>query len=249
MSDTNIDKDEAFLDVGCSNHESIIPISDDEAAWMSYKGPFETHLRQARAIGQDLSEWWEETLSVSDLESCVGAYNYKKDQLWFFFPNYTDSDFPTGIIFVYDRKARALGYNNVWYYFKSDHAALASLVNDDADLLTNDGTDIVNWNSGTEAETVSTVLRMLLLEGPERSKRKQTLFKWIYVEGTFGDTITARIYLDGSGTPVNLSLSTTTYEAFIRYLAETFELEIISSASTNDIEYKRIQIALQPKSF
>jgi hypothetical protein len=248
ITDTNIDKDESFLDVGCTNDESIIQISDDEAAWMSYKGPYELQLRQSRFIGQDLSEWWETTLTDAEKEACVGAYNYRKDQIWFFFPTYSDADYPNGIIFVYDRHARKMGYDHVWYYFKSDHAALSSCVNDDGHLLTNNAADIVDWNHGTPTETVETIIKLLSVTGPERTQRLRTHVKWLFVDGTFGDTITANIYLNGSATPVALSFDAN-YEAFVRYLAETFEVELTSPASLNDVEYKKIQFKMKAKSF
>ena len=227
LSDSNIEKDESFLEVGCTNHDSIIKISDDEIAWMSYKGPYELKLRQSRFIGQDISEWWEETLTDAEKEACVGAYNYRKDQIWWFFPTYSDTNYPNGIIFVYDRHAKRMGYDHVWYYFKSDHAALAACVNDDGHLLTNNATDLVDWNNDTPTETVETILKLLLLQGPNRSQRLRTYAKWLFVDGTFGDTISANIYLNGSSTPVALSFDAD-YEAFIRYLAESFEMELTS---------------------
>jgi hypothetical protein len=248
LGEANIDKDESFLEVGCSTHESIIQISDDEGAWMSYKGPYETYLRQAHYIGQDLSEWWDDILSDAEKEACIGAYNYRKDQLWFFFPTYSDSNYPNGIIFVYDRRARALGYKHVWYYFKSDHAALARCMNDDGHLLTNNGTAIVDWNADSANETVETIVKLLLMEGPDRHKRLRTYVKWIFVDGTFGDTITANIYINGSSTPVALTFEDN-YEAFVRYLCQTFEVELTSPASTNDIEYNKIQLKMKAKSF
>ena len=248
LSEKSIDKDESFLDVGCSSDESILSLSDDEAAWMSYKGPYEIRLRQSRFLGQDISEWWETTLSDAEKEACVAGYNYRKDQIWFFFPTYSDSDYPNGIIFVYDRHARRMGYKHVWYYFKSDHAALSMCINDDGHLLSNDGAAIVDWNHATPTETVETIMKFLLLSGPERHQRLRMYVKWLFVDGTFGDTITANIYINGSGTPVALSFDAD-YEAFVRYLAETFEVELTSPASLNDIEYNKIQFKMKAKSF
>jgi len=244
LDNANSNQDDSFLNVGCSSHESIVRLTDDVVAWMSYRGPYRTE----RFIGLHLKKWWDETLTDAQKEACVGAFNHRKNQILFSFPTYTDSDFSNGIIFVYDLNAVAAGYGSAWWYFAADNAVNMQTLNDDGHLLTASATKIVDWNADTANETVSSLLKLLLLKGPKYTKRIKTLFKKVFVDYTSDDTITARIYKDGSGTPVNLTMNATTLEAFISYLGETLELEVITSASSNTLEYSRLQLELKAMS-
>ena len=247
LTNTQQSQDDDLLDYGCTNHESIVKLSDYVVAWMSYKGPVMAIGRQTHFIGEPLFKWWNETLSAAEMAACVAGYNYLKDQIWFCFPTYTDTDFPNGIIFVFDRKAFRRQFISPWFYFSADTEVLMKTISDDGHLLTASLTEIVDWN-GTPDETVNTLVKLLIMKNPRFGKRAGISYKKVFVDYVSDDTPTARIYLDGSGTPVNLTLDAD-YESFINYIAETLELEIITSASANSVDIKGIQLEFRPKGF
>ena len=229
-----------FNELGCK-------INDDFIAWMSYKGPHVMLQRQSKYIGELLHPWWLNTLSITQLEGCITAYNQKNDQLWFYIPGYTTSPYTYGIIFVFDMLSYRQGLG-AWYYFKSDKTFVHRCLNRDGHLLFNTAGYLVDFDGGTPDEDVDTLLKMLVLKNSVYGDRARLSMKRLYLDFTSDDTPTARIYMDGSGTPVNLTLNGNK-EAFIHYICQTLELEVITSASDNSVEVDQIALEFRPKRF
>ena len=251
ISNTVQDEDQNFLEVGSVGQESIVKISDYEAAWMSYKGPYMIVGRNPVYIGEPLYKWWNGLMTDAEMESCVTAYRYKTDQIWFIFKDYTDTDFANGIIFVFDRKAFKRDQTKAWYYFSTDLDLVSATLNDDGHLLANDADTLADFDPYTtnaSDESVSTALKMMLLKNQRYGKRANLSMKNVFVDYDSSDTPTVRFYLDGSGTPVALTLDAN-LESMIHYMAETFELEVITAASKNTVEINKIQLEFKPKRF
>ena len=124
-------------------------------------------------------------------------------------------------------------------------------MNNDGHLLANDADTLADFDPDTTDaadESVSSALKMKLLENPRYGKRAKLSMKNVFIDYDSSDSPTVRFYLDGSGTPTSLTLDGN-YEAMIHYLAKTFELEVITAASQNTVDMNRIQLEFRPKRF
>lgn len=250
ITEGKAEQDDEFLNFGLTNSAAIVKTTDYEIAWMSYKGPVMAVMRDVRFIGSQLHDWWIDEFTAAEKESCIAGYNYHSDQIWFAFPDYSTAPFTNGVIFVFDVKAYKNNFISPWFTFKSDTKINYKTLNDDGDFLTGSDTKIVNWNSLTDDEDVDTLLRMLVLKNPRYSKRAKLVLKKLFIDYVINDndTITAKIYKDGSSSAVTLTLNDN-YEAFLHYIVEQFEIEIITASNSYDASINRLQCEFRPKRF
>ena len=249
LSNTATQQDDSFLNVGCVGQRSIAKIDDNFIAWMSYKGPYIMINRESKYIGELIQTWFlgSSRLSNTILETTITAYNKLRDQIWFIVPGYTTTPFTTAIIFVFDMTSYRKGMA-AWFYFQTNMTVADQTINIDGHLLAIEDDLLVDFNGTTPDETVSSLLRMLLLKNDVYGERARLSMKKLYLDYTGGDTVVARVYMDGSGTPVNLTLNANK-EAYIHYLCQTLDLEVYTSATDDDFEIDKIALEFRPKVF
>jgi len=238
-----------ILEVGCTNFDSIIKAKERLIAFMSYNGPWLINDNQSQFIGEALREWWEDKLSQADLESCVGMYNHKKEWIIFDFPNYTDSVFTNGIMFVFDIRAMRANKFSPWWLLQSNKKFIAQTLNDDQELLAADATSIVNFNSGTINENLNMQVLIGLFVNAEFARKLNIKKLGIeFVDNTIGfNNLTINVYVDsdvGTATPT-FTLSqgpTESRESFVQRIATKFDLELVSQNSNTDFTLKTIKL-------
>ena len=238
-------QDEDYLNAILVSNRAKVKIDDDTVAFMSYNGPILIEGRNVNTgIGWHLREWWLDTFSQSELEACVVGYNFKEEEIWFSFPTYSTSPYTNGIIFVFDMKAYKQEYISPWWRIKTDIAVKAFTVNTQFNLIGADETKVVDFNTAGTDETVSTALKLKVLENPKISGKVR--FDRLYLDKDGSDTVTPACYFDGSSSAAISPTFNSDECAFMRYVAKTVEVEMTTSASTNDLELKKIQLSYKP---
>ena len=241
INDGDSYQNEEYLNAILVSNRAKTKIDDNTVILMSYQGPI---LISGRTIDSDIGlqerEWWLETFTKAQMEACIVGYNFKEQEVWFSFPTYTTSPYTNGIIFVFDLKAFRMKYSSAWWRVKTDSKILAFALNSQYNLLGGVSNKVIDFNTaGTE--TVSTALKLKMLSNPLISKKGR--YDSIYVDNTSSDTIAVDCYFDEAGS-ADLSLTLNADEtAFMKYMAKTLEVELTTSASTNDLAYHKIQIS------
>jgi len=239
------EQDDDFSNSILAHTKSIVKISDALIAFMSYNGPRIIAGREEIPIGETLAQWWNETLSQAQKEACVAGYNFLHEELYFSFPTYTTSPYTNGVVFVFDMKAWRNEYVSPWWIFSCDTPIYSfegpNLLQH---LLAGGLTKIIDVDGGG-AESFATSYKMKLLQNPVPGKK--VWWDRVYADVETSDTVTANLYFDGSASPVALSLNSD-LNGFIRYMKETFELELATAASTNTVEHKGMLLSFTPRS-
>jgi len=248
VTDGDAYQEDEFLDRGLVNQKALVKISDDLVAGFDYKGPWILSNRNFRDIGTLLREWWDDKLSDTVKDGCIAGYNHLKEQLWFSFPDYTDSDYPNGIIFVYDMRAERLGISNPWWILKSDIPLKDFTINQDLHLLSTNGestSKIVDFNQAGTDENVETNLKIKMIQNPLIGRKMQ--IDKVRVRYSGDDDITVKMYYDESSSPDTTVNVNSDKNTFVRQICKTFELELESAESTNDLDYREIQVTYKNK--
>ena len=256
LSNTNVEQDDNFFDVGLVHQKALFQLSDDEFAFMSYKGPYLVRGRQKIYIGQGINPWFERTegepyFTDAQKEACVVGYNHLKELIFFSFPTYTTSPYTYGVVFVFDIRAHRAEMEP-WWVLKSDLAFSTFCVNNDLHLLAGfaggGGASgrVVDFNASTANETVSTRLVFNLLKA---GKRQKMLFHRLYLDIDTDDTVTINAYYDESATPTALSALNTDNEVQIGQMKQSMKLEISTAASANDVELSKMELKLLPRPY
>lgn len=242
LSNEQADQDDRYLDAILTNAKSIVNITDDEVAFMTYKGAYLISGRRPIFIGEHLKEWWNDNLTASQKEACVGGYNHEHNEVWFSFPTYTTSPYTSGVIMVFDLEGYRRDGLSPWWFVQTDKAVLAMDLNTQYKLIAGAATSVVNFD-GSGAETVSTTYKVKLLKNIIPSRR----VRWgrIHVDTETSDTVSCNLYFDGSATPVALTLNTD-LKGLIQYLKKTLEVEITTAASTNSVEHLGMVLEFTP---
>lgn len=239
------EQDDDFSNSILAHTKSIAKISDALIAFMSYNGPRIIAGREEIPIGETLSQWWNETLTQAQKEACVAGYNFLHEELYFSFPTYTTSPYTNGIVFVFDMKAWRNDYISPWWIFSCDTPIYSfegpNLLQH---LLAGGLTKIIDIDGGG-AESFATSYKMKLMQNPVPGKK--VWWDRVYADVETSDTVTANLYFDGSASAVALSLNSD-LNGFIRYMKETFELELATAASTNTVEHKGMLLSFTPRS-
>lgn len=239
-------QNDAYLDAILTNAESIVKISDDEVAFMAYDGPYLVKGRQTVPIGEHLNTWFKGVsakLTQSQLEGCIAGFNDENNEVWFSFPDYTTSPFTTGLIMVFDLKGFRKDMVSPWWFVKTDAAIKSFTTSVDRKLLGGAATKIVDFDT-VGSETVDTAIKFKLMQNvvPNRQVR------WgrVFVRSSTSDTITCNAYFDGSASAVAISLNAD-LNGFIRYMKETLELELTTSATVNTVEHQGLMLEFGTK--
>ena len=244
-SSNEAEQDSEFLNVGAVSHRAIVAPSDEVVAVMTYKGPMLISNRRPIEIGKHLNDWWLSTFTKAQMEACVAGYNHMNDEIIFSFPTYATSPYTTGIVFVFDMNAwREQTALSPWWILKTDAAIKAMDLNNQLHLIGGMATKIVDFDSASGTETVSTSYKMKMLQGP--IPNKEVRWDRLYVDVETSDTVAGALYYDGSASSVALTLNTD-LNGFIRYLSKTLEVELTTSASTNSVEHKGMLLTFTPK--
>ena len=251
-ANANIVEEDDFLDRGCVGQKALLKVNDYEQFGFDYSGPWMLQDRKFDSIGDHLREWWEETLTKAQMDACVILYDRLRERVIYSFPTYTTTPYTTGLAFVFDLRAFRMFSNErqsvmAWWILKTDTQLYDGTIADDLHLLTGSKTKIVDWNTaGTPTETVSSALKLKLL----RNKIPGSLKTWydrIFITIDTDDTPTINMYYDeGAADAVTLNDDN---NSILRYIAETLEAEITTSASANSVEISSVMITGTEKGF
>lgn len=239
------EQDDDFSNSILAHTKSIVKVSDTLIAFMSYNGPRIIAGREEFPIGEALSQWWNETFTQAQKEACVAGYNFLHEELYFSFPTYTTAPYTNGIVFVFDMKAWRNEYISPWWIFDCDTPIYSfEGPNTLQHLLAGGLTTILDIDGGA-SESFATSYKMKLMQNPVPGKK--VWWDRVYVDVETTDTVTANLYFDGSSTPVALTLNSD-LNGFIRYMKETFELELTTPASAKTVEHKGMLLSFTPRS-
>ncbi len=234
----NSRRENGFLQLGCTNHDSIVKIDDNLVAWMDYTGPAIYQNGQVLPIGEQLSDWWD-TLTDAEKESCVGAYNRLNKQIYFSFPDYNAAPYTNGIVFVFDLQAYRYSKISAWYILKTDAKIKAATLATDLHLLTSSGTAIHDWNNDNANESFETSLKLKVFNHTFLSKRVNLEKLHVDFTDNGGGSLTVKVYLDESSTAsLTATITGSSKERIIEYVADTFEIEFVSPTSADDFTFK-----------
>jgi len=232
---TQMRQDDNFSDSGIAGEKAFFKINDYEIFGMDYAGPWYLRDKSIQRIGDELSDWWDD-ISAAEKETCVVSYDRINYRVLFSFPNYSDATYTAGIVFVFDLRYYKRTGRSAWWILHSDTKILCAANASDNHLLTG-GTKIVDWNNSSADETVAGLVKLKLLRSPVAGSRRMQ-FEKIAISHDTDDTVTLNCYFDGS--PVAIVLSGDG-DAYLRYIAETMEIEISTAASANAVEITHIQ--------
>ena len=230
--------DEDFLNIGCTNHDSICKINDNIIALMDYKAPaLLINGQPVEGFAEPLRDWWDNQLSDTVKEGCITSYNRLRDQIWFSFPDYSTSPYTTGIVFCFDLLAWTQRKVSAWFIIKTDKAIAAATIADDLHLLTSTGTQIQDWNNASQDEAVQGTLRLKLFQNRRFTQR----INIERIEADFADSgansLTIGMYLDESGTAsATLTITAANREALLEYAANTVEFEISTASGSQQTD-------------
>lgn len=247
LSNGIIEQNDEYLDAILVHQKAIAKISDNEIAFMSYKGAYIISNRNVIFVGKHLNEWFvgrDANLTQAQKEACVAHYNDEHNELWFSFPTYTTSPYTAGITMVFDIEAYRGEDLSAWWFMQSDVAFKAFTTNSELHTIAGAATKFVDM-SVSGSESVSTAHKLKLLQNviPNRLVR----WGWLHIDADVGDeNLTVNLYFEGSASPVVLTLNSD-LRGLIAYVKKTLEIEITSTATDGELEYLGMVLEFQPK--
>lgn len=246
LDNANSSKDDEFSDIGLVSQKALFKVNDDEVYGFDQRGPWVLRGRRHEYIGEHLKEYWEDLLTETEKSACAVGYNRLKNWVIFSFPTYSTSPYTSGLVFVLDLDAIKHGVSSAWWILKTDKPLKSFTIASDLHMLTGATSEILDWNSAigvTQDEMVDILLSVMMLKNPVLGNR--THFNRAYLWYDSDDSIIAKITPD-SGSQATLSVNGDK-QAIIKYLCETLELELSTTATKNDVEISGIQIDFTPK--
>ena len=237
-----VDQNDEYLDAVLASEKSIVKINDNQVAFMAFNGAYLVSDRRVIFIGRHLEDWWKDNITKAQMEACVAGYNDRNNEIWFSFPTYTTAPFTTGLIVAFSLDAYESQLGSGWWLVKTDTPVTCFSQNDQRNLLAGGATEIVDFDANG-SESFDTLYRLKLFKNaiPGRKVRWDRLF----VDSITDDTITCTVYFDRSTSGVTISLNSD-LNGFMRYMKETFEVEVYTSASANSVVHEGLQATFSP---